>query len=80
MGIFVAEDIKQFYGHRPDIIINATGKPEVSEFIKESFPYPIEVVDGLGAKLLWEWSANVKAKKDIKPCTKTDSLLPGYKT
>src|SRR3972149_11752992 len=66
-GIFVAEDIKQFYSHNPDIIINATGKPGVSEFIKESFPYPIEVVDGLGAKLLWELvSRNQKAKKDME--------------
>ncbi len=66
-GIFVAEDIKQFYSHNPDIIINATGKPGVSEFIKESFPYPIEVVDGLGAKLLWELvSRHQKAKKDME--------------
>jgi len=66
-GIFVAEDIKEFYSHKPDIIINATGKPGVSEFIKESFPYPIEVVDGLGAKLLWELvSRHQKAKTDME--------------
>ncbi|HHT9122588.1 MAG TPA: diguanylate cyclase [Candidatus Wunengus sp. YC63] len=66
-GIFVAEDIKEFYSYKPDIIINATGKPGVSEFIKESFPYPIEVIDGLGAKLLWELvSRHQKAKKDME--------------
>ena len=75
-GIFVAEDIKQFYSHNPDIIINATGKPGVSEFIKESFPYPIEVVDGLGAKLLWELvSRHQKAKKDMETLYQNGLLI-----
>lgn len=75
-GIFVAEDIKEFYGHKPDIIINATGKPGVSEFIKESFPYPIEVVDGLGAKLLWELvSRHQKAKKDMETLYQNGLLI-----
>ena len=75
-GIFIAEDIKQFYSHKPDIIINATGKPEVSEFIKESFPYPIEVVDGLGAKLLWELvSRHQKAKKDMETLYQNGLLI-----
>ncbi|HLE87165.1 MAG TPA: diguanylate cyclase [Candidatus Brocadiaceae bacterium] len=75
-GVFIAEDIKQFYSLKPDIVINATGKPEVSEFINESFPYSIEVVDGLGAKLLWELvSRQQKAKKDMETLYQNGLLI-----
>ena len=53
-GIFVAKDIEHLYSQSPEIIINATGKPEVSEFIKETAPYPVEIIEGTSARFLWE--------------------------
>lgn len=66
LGIFVAENIEELFNHKPDIVINATGQTEVSKFIKGSFPYPAEILEGLGAKLLWELvSRQQQARKDM---------------
>lgn len=53
-GIFVAKDIEHLYSQRPEIIINATGNPEISELIKSTSPYPVEVIEGTSARFLWE--------------------------
>ena len=66
-SIFIAEDIKELYGQKPDIVINATGKPEISKFIVDNFPYPSEVLEGKSAKLLWELVNRQQAsKKDME--------------
>jgi len=79
-GIFIAEDIKEFYSLKPDIVINATGKPEVSKFIKESFPHPTEVVEGLGAKVFWELVSRQKtAKKDMEVLYQSGLLITKVK-
>ncbi len=80
-GIFVAEDIKELYGHKPDIVVNVTGKPEISKFIRDTFPYPIEVLEGMGSKLLWEFvSRQQKSKKDMEILYRNVVLVTGAKT
>ena len=53
-GIFVAKDIEYLYSQRPEIIINATGNPEISELIKKNSPYSVEVIEGTSARFLWD--------------------------
>ncbi len=53
-GIFVAKDIEYLYSQRPEIIINTTGNPEISELIKKTSPYPVEVIEGTSARFLWD--------------------------
>lgn len=65
--IYASEDINGLYSQKPDIIINATGNPEVSKLIKKTTPYTIEVIEGIGAKLLWELVNRQKmSKKDME--------------
>ncbi|MBI4688949.1 MAG: diguanylate cyclase [Nitrospirae bacterium] len=52
--IFIAADIKDLYSRNPEIMINATGKPEVSALIKDTAPHSVEVIEGTSAKFLWE--------------------------
>jgi len=53
-GIFVAGNIKDIYSQHPEIIINATGKPEVTGLIKNATPYPVEIIEGTSARFVWE--------------------------
>lgn len=65
--IYISEDINGLYNQEPDIIVNATGNPEISGFIKKTAPYAIEVIEGIGAKLLWELVNRQKtSKKDME--------------
>lgn len=65
-GIFIADDINGLYTQKPDIVINATGNPEVGEFIKATAPYHIEVVEGQSARFLWELvKRQQEARKDM---------------
>ncbi|MBI4746416.1 MAG: PAS domain S-box protein [Deltaproteobacteria bacterium] len=66
-GIFIAGGIKEICDQNPDIVINATGQPETSRLIKESFPYPVEIIEGTVARLMWELvTRQQKARKDIE--------------
>lgn len=66
-GIVIADDINEICQHKPDIVINATGKPETSELIKETFPYKVEIIDGTVGKLMWELVVRQqKARKDVE--------------
>jgi len=62
-GIFIAKDIEYLYSQRPEIIINATGNPEISELIKKTSPYPVEVIEGTSARFLWDL---VKRQQEAK--------------
>lgn len=62
-GIFVAKDIEYLYSQRPEIIINTTGNPEISESIKRNSPYPVEVIEGTSARFLWDL---VKRQQEAK--------------
>jgi len=66
-GIFIAHEIKELFDQKPDIVINATGHSEIGKRIKETSPYPVEVIEGMGAKCLWELvSRQQMAKKDME--------------
>ncbi len=53
-GIYIANSIEELSAKNPHIIINATGNPEVSDYIRQSFPYPVEIIEGTSAWFLWE--------------------------
>ena len=38
----------------PDVVINVTGEAEISKKIREAFQQKIEVIEGVGARFLWE--------------------------
>lgn len=65
-NIFIADDIKDIYTQRPEIIINATGNPEIGDLIKKESPYHVEVIEGTSARFLWELvRRQQEAKKDL---------------
>ncbi len=75
-GIFVASDIKDLYGQNPDIVINATGETGVSELIKDSSPYLVEIIEGTSARFLWELvKRQQEAKDDMAVLYKNGILL-----
>lgn len=53
-GVFIASDVKDLFSKSPEIVINSTGEPKVSEFIKQAAPYPVEIIEGTSAKFLWD--------------------------
>jgi len=53
-GIFIADDVRDLFSQSPEIVINSTGEPKVSEFIKQAAPYPVEIIEGTSAKFLWD--------------------------
>ena len=66
-SIFVAKDINDLYSRNPEIIINATGRPEATKLIKDTAPYPVEVIEGASAKFLYELVRRQQvAKSDMR--------------
>lgn len=53
-NIPVFEDIKALSTTNPEMIINVTGDPKLSNEIRLAFGNRIEVIEGVGAKLIWE--------------------------
>jgi hypothetical protein len=53
-NIPVFEDIKSLSTVNPEIIINVTGDPNLSNEMRLAFGSRIEVIEGVGARLLWE--------------------------
>lgn len=53
-NIPVFEDIKSLSTTNPEMIINVTGDPKLSNEIRLAFGNRIEVIEGIGAKLIWE--------------------------
>jgi len=65
-GIVVARDIKGLSRHKPEIVINATGRPDITKLIRKAFAYPVEIIEGIGAKFLWDLvRRQQEAKRDI---------------
>jgi len=65
-GIVVARDIKGLCRHKPEIVINATGRSDITKLIKKAFAYPVEIIEGRGAKFLWDLvRRQQEAKRDI---------------
>ncbi|RJQ41379.1 MAG: diguanylate cyclase [Nitrospiraceae bacterium] len=53
-GVFIANDVRDLFSQSPEIVINTTGEPKVSVFIKQAAPYPVEIIEGTSAKFLWD--------------------------
>jgi len=80
MGVFIADEVKGLYGREPDIILNVTGSAEVSECIRKSSPYPVEVIEGKGAKFLWDLvSRQKRARKDMEALYQSGLLITKVK-
>ncbi len=50
----VFDDIKSIISTNPEIVINISGDTNLSKEIRESSDYKIEVIEGIGARLIWE--------------------------
>jgi diguanylate cyclase (GGDEF)-like protein/PAS domain S-box-containing protein len=53
-NIPVIEDIMSLRTVNPDIVINVTGDPKLSNEIRIAFENKVEVIEGMGARFLWE--------------------------
>ncbi|NWF97685.1 MAG: diguanylate cyclase [Nitrospirae bacterium] len=53
-NIPVFDDIQTLCSASPEIVINVTGNYEISNEIRKTSSYKIEVIEGTGARLLWE--------------------------
>lgn len=54
LNVPVADSIKDICAMRPDVVINVTNEPAITRYVKDEAPYPVEVLEGRGARLLWE--------------------------
>ncbi len=80
-GIFVAETVEELSTRNPHIIINATGNPEVSDYIRRRFPYPVEIIEGTSAWFLWELvRRQQEAKKDLQILYENSLLIARSKS
>ena len=53
-NIPVIEDIMSLRTVNPEIVINVTGDPKLSNEIRIAFENKVEVIEGMGARFLWE--------------------------
>lgn len=53
-NISVIEDIMSLRTVNPEIVINVTGDPKLSNEIRIAFENKVEVIEGIGARFLWE--------------------------
>ncbi|MCX5720194.1 MAG: diguanylate cyclase [Nitrospirae bacterium] len=53
-NIPVIEDIMSIRTVNPEIVINVTGDPKLSNEIRIAFENKVEVIEGMGARFLWE--------------------------
>ena len=53
-NIPVFADLESFATASPDVVVNVTGDPEISNKIRSAFKNKVEVIEGVGARFLWE--------------------------
>ena len=53
-NIPVFADLESFVAASPDVVVNVTGDTEISNKIRSAFNNRIEVIEGTGARFLWE--------------------------
>ncbi|MDA8432666.1 MAG: ATP-binding protein, partial [Nitrospiraceae bacterium] len=79
-GIFIAKDLEELCRLGADLIMNVTGDPAVSGQIRQIAP-GTEVVEGTGAKFLWEMVRRQEtAKKDMKTLYANGLVLTSSKS
>lgn len=76
MGIPFAESMKGLAAHGPEMVVNATGNADISPVIKTAFPYRVEVIEGKGARLLWDLvDGQKRLKHDLSVLYDTGIIL-----
>lgn len=76
MGVPVMDAISDLFDSNPDMVINATGDPLISKTIKDEFPYYVEVIEGRGARLLWDLvDTQRQARHDLGVLYQTSLVL-----
>ena len=53
-NIPVFADLESFAAANPEVVVNVTGDPEISNKIRSTFKNRVEVIEGVGARFLWE--------------------------
>ncbi len=80
-GIYVAGSVEELSTTNPHIIINATGNPRVSDYIRKVFPYPVEIIEGTSAWFLWELvRRQQEAKRDLSILYENSLLIAKSKS
>ncbi|MBM4054564.1 MAG: diguanylate cyclase [Planctomycetes bacterium] len=81
LGIVIANDISGLYSQKPDVVLNVTGNSAITELIRKSSPYPLEVIEGTGAKFLWELvTRQQEARKDMEALYQSGLLITRAKS
>ncbi|MEK6531759.1 MAG: response regulator [Deltaproteobacteria bacterium] len=66
LDVTVIDGIEGLPSCGPEIVINTTGDPSVNQRIRAAFSNDIEIIEGRGARLLWELVERQKrAKNDL---------------
>jgi diguanylate cyclase (GGDEF)-like protein/PAS domain S-box-containing protein len=72
----IFNEIRDLVTVRPDMVINVTGDSTISNEIRVAFQNRIEVIEGIGARLLWEIIEKQKrAKIEVIKTTADQKLL-----
>jgi len=80
-GIYVAGSVEELSTATPHIVINATGNPRVSDYIRKVFPYPVEIIEGTSAWFLWELvRRQQEAKRDLSILYENSLLIAKSKS
>jgi diguanylate cyclase (GGDEF)-like protein/PAS domain S-box-containing protein len=80
-NIFVAKDLDEIYTLGPEIIINVTGDPETAGALRATIPAGTEVIEGTGARFLWEMlQRQSTAKKEMETLYHNGLALTSAKT
>jgi diguanylate cyclase (GGDEF)-like protein/PAS domain S-box-containing protein len=53
-NIPVFADLESLAAANPEVVVNVTGDPEISNKIRSTFKNRVEVIEGVGARFLWE--------------------------
>ncbi len=71
-NIPVFSDLESFATASPEVVVNVTGDPEISNKIRSVFKNKVEVIEGVGARFLWEVIEKQKSAKIEVIKTMTD--------
>ncbi len=75
-NIPIFTDLGSFVAANPEVVVNVTGDTEISNKIREAFNFRIEVIEGVGARFLWEIIEKQKrAKTEVMKTTADQKIL-----
>ena len=74
-SIPVFPDLESLAAASPEVVVNVTGDPEISNKIRSAFKNRVEVIEGVGARFLWEIIEKQKRAKIEVIKTMTDQRM-----